>query len=62
MRQHRENIIYKDRSRVIELLLQLENKQIMQNNAETCTITLVTRENLNAMKYSIKLYTNNRHK
>ena len=34
--QHRENVIYRDRSRVVELLLQLENKQqIMQNNVET---------------------------
>ena len=30
------NVIYTDRSRIIELLLQLENKQqIMQNNVET---------------------------
>ena len=30
------NIIYRDRSRVVELLLQSENKQqIMQNNVET---------------------------
>ena len=30
------NILYSDRSRVVELLLQLENKhQIMQNNVET---------------------------
>ena len=29
--QRRENVIYRDRSRVVELLLQLENKQkIMQ--------------------------------
>ena len=36
--QRRENVIYmyRDRSRVVELLLQLENKeQIMQNNVET---------------------------
>ena len=33
--QHRENVIYRDRSRIIELLLQLKNKQIMQNNVET---------------------------
>ena len=34
--QRRENVIYKDRSRIVELLLQLENKQqIMQNNVET---------------------------
>ena len=34
--QHRENVIYRDRSRVLELLLQLENKQhIMHNNVET---------------------------
>ena len=34
--QRRENITYRDRSRVVELLLQLENKQqIMQNNVET---------------------------
>ena len=34
--QHRENVIYRERSRVVELLLQLENKQqIMQNNVET---------------------------
>ena len=34
--QRRENIIYRDRSRIVELLLQLENKQqIMQNNVET---------------------------
>ena len=33
--QHRENVIYRDRSRIVELLLQLENKQIMQNNVET---------------------------
>ena len=29
--QHRENVIYRDRTRIVELLLQLENKQIMQN-------------------------------
>ena len=34
--QRRENVIYRDRSRVVELLLQLENKQqIMKNNVET---------------------------
>ena len=34
--EHRENVIYRDRSRIVELLLQLENKQqIMQNNVET---------------------------
>ena len=34
--QRRENVIYKDQSRIEELLLQLENKQqIMQNNVET---------------------------
>ena len=34
--QGRENIIYRDRSRMLELLLRLENKQkIMQNNLET---------------------------
>ena len=33
--QRRENVIYRDRSRVVELLLQLENKQQMQNNVET---------------------------
>ena len=34
--QRRENVIYTDRSRIVELLLQLENKQqIMQNNVET---------------------------
>ena len=34
--QHRENVIYRDRSRIEELLLQLENKQqIMQNNVDT---------------------------
>ena len=34
--QRRENVIYRDRSRVVELSLQLENKhQIMQNNGET---------------------------
>ena len=31
-----ENFMYRDRNRIIELLLQLENKQeIMQNNVET---------------------------
>ena len=31
-----ENVIYRDRSRIVELLLQLENKQqIIQNNVET---------------------------
>ena len=31
-----ENVLYRDRSRVVELLLQLENKQqIMQNDVET---------------------------
>ena len=30
--QRRENVIYTDRSRIVELLLQLENKQQMQNN------------------------------
>ena len=34
--QHRENVIYRDRSRIVECLLQLENKQhIIQNNVET---------------------------
>ena len=34
--QRKENVIYRDRSRVVELLLQMENKQqIMQNNVET---------------------------
>ena len=34
--QRRENVIYRDRSRIVELLLQLENKQqIMQNNVDT---------------------------
>ena len=34
--QRKENVIYRDRSRIIELLLQLENKQqIMRNNVET---------------------------
>ena len=34
--QRRENVIYRDRSRVVELLLQLEYKQqIIQNNVET---------------------------
>ena len=34
--QRRENGIYRDRSRIVELLLQLENKQqIMQNKVET---------------------------
>ena len=36
MRKRRENVIYRDRSCIIELLLQLENKQqIMQNNVAT---------------------------
>ena len=31
--QRRENVLYRDRSRVVDLLLQLENKQqIIQNN------------------------------
>ena len=34
--QRRENVIYRDRSRVVELLQHLENiQQIMQNNVET---------------------------
>ena len=34
--QRRENVIYRDRSRIVELLLQLENKQqIIKNNVET---------------------------
>ena len=34
--QRRENVIYRDRSRVVELFLQLENEQkIMQNNVDT---------------------------
>ena len=34
--QCRENVIYRDRSRIVELLLPLENKQqIMQNNVES---------------------------
>ena len=34
--QRKENVIYRDRSRIVEFLLQLENKQqIMQNNVET---------------------------
>ena len=35
--QHRENVIYRDLSRVVQLLLQLENKQqIMRFNTSTC--------------------------
>ena len=34
--QRRDNVIYRDRSRVVEFSLQLENKQqYMQNNVET---------------------------
>ena len=34
--KRREIVIYRDRSRIVELFLQLENKQqIMQNNVET---------------------------
>ena len=34
--QRRENVIYRDRSHIVDLLLQLANKQrIMQNNVET---------------------------
>ena len=34
--QRRENVIYRDRSCIVELLLQLENKQqIMKNNVGT---------------------------
>ena len=34
--QRKENVIYRDRSRIVELLLQLENKQeIIQINVET---------------------------
>ena len=34
--QRRENVIYRDRSHIVELLLQLEYKQqIIQNNVET---------------------------
>ena len=34
--QNRSNVIYRDRSRVVQLLLQLENEQqIMRNNVET---------------------------
>ena len=34
--QRRENVIYRDRSRMVELLLQLANKQkIKQNNLES---------------------------
>ena len=34
--QRREIFLYRDRSRIVELLPQLENKQqIMQNNVET---------------------------
>ena len=37
--QRRENVIYRDRSHIVELLLQLENKQqIMQNNVESLYI------------------------
>ena len=33
--QRRENVINKDRSRVVQLLLQQNKQQIMQNNVET---------------------------
>ena len=34
--RRRENVIYRDRKSIVELLLQLENKQqIMQNNVDT---------------------------
>ena len=34
--QRTENVVYRDRSRTVERLLQLENKQhIMHNNVET---------------------------
>ena len=40
--QRRENVIYRDRSHTVELLLQLENKQqIMQNNVETQPIACI---------------------
>ena len=32
--QHRWNVIFRDRSRVVELLLHLENKQIMPNHGD----------------------------
>ena len=32
--QHKENVIYRDRSRIVELLLQLDTNN-MQNNVET---------------------------
>ena len=40
--QCRENVIYRDRSCMVELLLQLENKQkIMQNNSRLNTIACI---------------------
>ena len=40
--QRRENVIYRDRSRMVELLLQLENKQkIMQNYLRFNTIACI---------------------
>ena len=44
--QRSENVIYRDRSRVVELLLQLENKQkIMQKmwtlNTSTCILSIL---------------------
>ena len=34
--QRREDVIYRDRSRIVELLLQLENKQLIKkNNVQT---------------------------
>ena len=40
--QRRENVIYRDRSRMVEFLLQLENKQkIMQNDLRLNTIACI---------------------
>ena len=64
--QRRENVINKDRSRVVQLLLQQNKQQIMQNNVETqhkhmyllyigslCNVAFPG--NLNAKKNSIEL-------
>ena len=43
--QRRENVMYRDRSRLVELLLKLEYKQqIVQNNVETC-YTIINNDN-----------------
>ena len=55
--KRREYVIYRDRNRKIELLLQLENKQeIMQNNVETQHTRMYSSNRITICTTSIRFF------